>query len=375
MKIIFVFICGQDIPFLCGTITLYELPRAPTSICNLFADRYHLSVPTKRVVKGGFVMTRRFLVLLLLPDSERMIDLARSFRRGLRRALFEYRDTRRHHPPGPQQKLHRHLCSFFLITAVVLGFYGCGDDATTAEDSPDGGAGEDVEDCRTLGCPSSDQECNEIGGSYHCQYYEGCHYDCFGGATCRDGVVFQHSRGARPCGPGVDYSNACGEPREVYRCEEGCALSSSTYAPIGSEAHDLCNEFQRAAEGDLCESDSDCTGNAVDIDGERVTTYLRCEGATPSEPGTCVLTDPPEIADFLATCSLTEASEARPVYTSECSGDICLTEWDEEAGCLRQGCSKSCNFDSECPLGAFCEDSYCEPGPTLAGLTCPSTGE
>ncbi len=54
----------------------------------------------------------------LLSRSERMIGLTCSFSRILHRALFEYHDTRRHHPLRLQRKSRRHPRSFSLTGTI-----------------------------------------------------------------------------------------------------------------------------------------------------------------------------------------------------------------------------------------------------------------
>lgn len=200
-----------------------------------------------------------------------------------------------------------------------------------------------------------------------------CHYDCFGGASCEDGVVTVWFREPIPC---AWWTGSCGFS-SAHVCAEGCR-ADITWVDDERLAESLCEEARPRTVGEPCEIDDDCRPTAPH-------TYLRCDMER------CVTAEPPVVDDWRAQCGLDlGAAPTRPVsYMSApgCSGGVCLLAVDDscEDG-VAQGCTIECEGHWGCPGGSVCHAvpsydsasparSVCYPGSPDAlpsGLMCPS---
>jgi hypothetical protein len=195
-----------------------------------------------------------------------------------------------------------------------------------------------------------------------------CHYDCFGGIGCSDGVVSSQYAAPVPCG---SWTGRC-PSQLVGTCQRGCASewSSATGCPLT-----ICRENQPKQPGDPCAAEADCHPNeAVPTSGGASRTYLRCD----VELGICVNADAPELEDWLGPCDPTLVSQLNAgshgaISDPSCSGGLCVFSVPRDQDCVQQGCSRPCALDEECPQGAVCQTpdycqraaeprGYCKPG-------------
>lgn len=216
-----------------------------------------------------------------------------------------------------------------------------------------------------------------------------CHYDCFGAVECHDGEVVSFDHVPVAC---ADWTGQC--PRHVAgRCLQGCAAERMAGLQCPME---ICRENHPKRAGDPCRSMADCQPTPAivrsDLTVENV--YLTCDAAA----GRCVKAAPASVADWLAPCSpqviatLTPERRAGGTFGGAltdpgCSEKVCAYVSRSNEACVRQGCSRLCQRDDQCPPGATCskeqsacadmsipEDGYCKPGPRRAiavDLKCP----
>lgn len=185
----------------------------------------------------------------------------------------------------------------------------------------------------------------------------GCqgHIDCFGRSTCADGVVTQWANMPVSCSAG-------GCPHGVVgSCRKGCGAAVINGPP--SCVLSICRENMPKAAGDPCETDDDCRPVPARTTASTVqNVYLRCDLGM----GLCVPGTAPVVADWLAPCTPGIVSSLRGMTTglmqltdAACSSGVCMAAG--EGSCVRQGCTKGCRSDDECPQGSRCSFSSCDP--------------
>ena len=191
-----------------------------------------------------------------------------------------------------------------------------------------------------------------------------CHYDCFGGVTCRDGVVTRRNHGPISCSA---WQGSC--PTQVVgTCKQGCGAETLPSDP-GLCAMDICKEKIPKNEGDPCVSDADCLPTRAVANAASTTvtqTYLRCDVAM----RICTRSEGPVVSDWLQTCDpsvLARFEKGVPgsVADASCSEGLCVFYVPHDRSCIYQGCSKRCERDDQCPQGAVCQDGateYCIAG-------------
>jgi hypothetical protein len=221
----------------------------------------------------------------------------------------------------------------------------------------------------------------------------GCHYDCFGGTECSNGVVTTTIFAPVPC----EYFKGSCPVLATYTCKEGCAIEPTNIrgganpfanAPAAALAV-LCKETPSKTAGAPCDpSQPSCLPNRAQeradagADGGLHTEYLTCQSGTCQPPP-----DPaPTAANYYSPC--TGATSGDGYITSD-SCPYCLSFQDPGSACTRTGCTQLCWSDHQCPQGSFCDPaimdlahvvstaSLCRPGPRKgvpAGLTCMTGG-
>jgi hypothetical protein len=186
-----------------------------------------------------------------------------------------------------------------------------------------------------------------------------------------------------PSAPAGECRGGCGTDR--FTDEVACPLA-------------ICRENYPKRVGDSCGTDQDClpTPARPRSDSPLVdNVYLRCDATT----SRCVARAPVVVTDWLAPCnpqviaSIRADDRALGTYGGMlddpgCSEGVCAFESHFGESCVRQGCSKRCLHDGECPEGASCTRDdrpgctniapppagYCKPGSRLSlgvGFTCP----
>lgn len=189
-------------------------------------------------------------------------------------------------------------------------------------------------------------------------YAPGCHYDCFGSATCFGGQVVVTINAPVPC---EHWKGAC-PTREPYACEKGCAEEGHFSGLYENDPTVLCVEGAPKKAGSPCESAADCLPTPAVIDWDAGGTvhnvYLQCD----TDAGVCVEAAPAEIDGWLSDCGLsapdsgvTAGSGAYGfVATAACPGGACAFYAKSGETCIRQGCTGPCEGDHQCPPGAMC---------------------
>jgi len=182
-----------------------------------------------------------------------------------------------------------------------------------------------------------------------------CVQDCGGYSRCVGGVVTSYPLASRPCGV------ACPAGNMVGTCQKGCATSMYSFSGCALE---LCKENVPKHAGDPCETDDDCRPSKATVNGTQISNvYLACDLAT----GLCVTRAPTTLADWMAPCSRSVVAplEGMPDQGSPqlyndpgCSGGLCIAASD--GTCVRQGCTKHCRTDDECPSGSQCAFYTCD---------------
>lgn len=225
------------------------------------------------------------------------------------------------------------------------GFDSTGRDGGAGVEPGDAGAGADGDGSDvTSGPPSPDS------GSAPDECFG--HVDCFSGIwTCVDGVVRRTLSGPVDC---RDWTGECPWVEE-YACEGACA-DGDAYAMEPAEAL-LCAGRAHSPPGDHCLSDDGCVPRPTryDEDGRIVVDYLVCDHRAER----CAAGEPPPALDFGAPCDTRLAGRAeggtRVAESRDCELRTCVDRWDDSSDCLRVGCSRRCQLDRDCPLGARCE--------------------
>ena len=212
----------------------------------------------------------------------------------------------------------------------------------------------------------------------------GCHWDCFGGAACKAGKVYQIAYGAHPCctfsDPWPYPGPVCSAGSPVHGCSaSSCAQVDKRYASCmfgynfnkyvysgGKVGHLLrlhCPGVAAGrAAGDPCSSSQDC--RPVKAGGPA---RLVCDGATSK----CIAQGRPAApAGYGASCGLAAATYPYKLSKTDqvlkgatCSH--CHAVWDPAQGCVRQACTTPCQYDEDCPKGSVC---LCPPGQWGQGL-------
>jgi hypothetical protein len=184
-------------------------------------------------------------------------------------------------------------------------------------------------------------------------FQPGCHIDCFGRTTCRDGVVTVWAHNPVPCD---QWTGEC--PHGVVTtCSKGCnaaAMNGPTNCPQA-----ICRENAPKAAGDACQADDDCRPTPATASGN---VYLRCDTGT----GKCVTAGPPVLGDWLEACTPSAVESLRGITTpfrvfadTKCSAGACAAAGRET--CIAQGCTQPCRSDDECPAGSVCSEAACNP--------------
>lgn len=207
---------------------------------------------------------------------------------------------------------------------------------------------------------------------------DSCHYDCFGAVECHDGTVISKDHTILSCS-----SDGICPYSTVGTCQKGCAVKDLEYHGCPMR---ICRENYPKRPGDSCTTEADCHPSmAVRADGGIGQTHLRCDVAL----GICVETDGPELSDWLGPCDpVLMAHVQKGAYgtlaDTTCSAGWCAYFADHEENCVRQGCTRACANDQECPPGSVCQTTadcrmaepgygYCKPGSRDAfgvGLSC-----
>ena len=189
------------------------------------------------------------------------------------------------------------------------------------------------------------------------------------------------------CVDGVVYLGGCTQPRVAAQCVRGCAdpgKSSAYNCPFS-----LCRENQAKTAGDACMTTTDCQPTVATVLGTAVyNTYLACDAATQ----TCVATDAPVVADWMAPCSpdlIAQLAADGQTYgfasvtpDPGCAEGWCAVSRDVGGTCIANACTRTCTGDQDCPTGSTCVGAapagcfvdfqpYCRPGgPAGNGFTC-----
>ena len=182
-----------------------------------------------------------------------------------------------------------------------------------------------------------------------------CHWDCFGGHFCVDGVVHTRAHTPIPC---EHWTGSC--PESVsYACERGCRTDGVTETSRIEDPVSMCEEGRPKIEGDPCEDDTHCLPPSSRGPWESVDRlHLTCDEAT----SLCVAAPDPTPSDWLAPCAadlsyLLDPTDSGYVYgfveDPACTRGVCLVT--ERDTCVVNACSQPCEHDWDCPDGAECE--------------------
>ena len=216
----------------------------------------------------------------------------------------------------------------------------------------------------------------------------GCHYDCFGGTSCRNGVVTTIVYAPVPCG---SFTGSC-PVAATYTCKEGCSIEPTDIRGFGNPFQNasaadlavLCKETPSKTAGDPCGSaPTSCLPNRAQeradagAEGGLHTDYLACQA------GSCQPTDLlPSPANYYSPCTGSTTGDGY-IASDNCS--FCLSFQDPGSACTRTGCTQLCWSDHQCPQGSYCDPTLkdlahpattgalCRPGPRNGmpqGLTC-----
>ena len=196
----------------------------------------------------------------------------------------------------------------------------------------------------------------------------GCHFDCLGWSICKDGVVTQYQHTPISC---WNWQGSC-PVEDVITCQKGCAEEGGTLDAAGG-GYTLCLEHHPKEAGDPCQTAVDCLPTpAIELGWplgvENV--YLQCDKGA----GLCVEAPPPVVTDWMQQCQLPTKDWTAPAGaygavsrpTDVCSQGWCLIYPDLEVPCIRQGCTKPCDFDWDCPPASTCK-SFKNWGPGGSG--------
>jgi hypothetical protein len=181
-----------------------------------------------------------------------------------------------------------------------------------------------------------------------------CHYDCFFGVTCIDGVVWEQAHAPVPC---WRWTGMC--PRfERGRCTEGCSDRVPTVTFLREADWTLwCEETEASRPGDPCTTDDDCQPpEGFEPSGRN---YLACDAAS----SMCVSIDPPVAptegctASFEGLYAPGVGSAYGVVEDDSCGNGLCRFSARGAADdCDRHACAIACDDDWDCPRDHRCED-------------------
>jgi len=298
------------------------------------------------------------VVLRETAERRRIVMRRQPASRGTRFAFVQIMDR---HPSVCERA--RALLSFACLLSSVAAMPACQQSAEDSQlDSADAATGQSAVDAAT-------GIVIEAGGGAD----PNCHYDCFGGAECKNGVVTRYVHTPVPC---AFWTGKC-PTGEAFQCERGCRIDMAQTHDPAIRASEMCEELRPKKVGDPCTDESYCEPQVAtwDSDWKVTNTYLQCD----TDAGTCIEREPPQVADWLAPCGLVPDGQPGYAYgvvpTDACSGGLCA--FVESEACVLQGCTTACDSDDDCPPGAVCQNespSYCKPGPpnvTGVDLACP----
>lgn len=171
-----------------------------------------------------------------------------------------------------------------------------------------------------------------------------CHWDCFFGVTCTDGVVWEQIHAPVPCSA---WTGMCPR-RQLGRCTEGC----SDRVPIVTFLREAdwtlwCEETEASRPGDPCSTDDDCQPPEGYEPGGR--SYLACDAAS----STCVSIDPPVEPDGRCAASF-DGIDTATYGTLEDSS--CSSGWCQFSGHTCHACVLPCTDHWDCPPSQRCEE-------------------
>jgi hypothetical protein len=205
----------------------------------------------------------------------------------------------------------------------------------------------------------------EIPDISHDTCQPGCHWDCMtgGGVTCIDNTLYQMQAGAAPCCRTTDPWPGGGPPctSARYVCATTCQKVDSRYShcfaqrPSAEMPRELLNHVLRlgcaeatyASVGDVCDGDEQCRPMAASVFSR-----LACDVVSQK----CVVAARPvPPLTFGGDCGLKAAEMSGRFTDSVVLGKFCpLCHIAKDPACLRQGCTISCEFDEDCPMGTVC---------------------
>ena len=198
-------------------------------------------------------------------------------------------------------------------------------------------------------------------------YAAGCHWDCFFGVYCEDGVVWQQQHAPVPCSA---WTGSC--PRDArHTCLRGCSDRPPRAEWDGDEPtwSRWCEETEERRLYDPCTVDLDCQPPQP-IAGERQ--YLACDpvrGCVPI-PAPRASTQPCS-ADLRSFYSPTRGSAYGALEDPECDFGWCRFSARASAeGCDRHLCALPCEDDWDCPPTHTCGSV----GVRTGGVDVPATG-
>lgn len=241
-----------------------------------------------------------------------------------------------------------------LVAVLTSTLVGCGETTRVEDASVDSGLVDAALDAaRDVGPPDVGPQ--DVGAPD--TYDPFCHWDCFGGLECEDGVVYEHEAAPVPCD---EWTGRC--PRyAVGTCPDGCG----DRRPSGSADWErYCEGMEERLAGDPCASDDDCHPPAPSGAMRR---YLACD----VDAGACVAIDPPThpvvaCGDVdLDALSTPEGSAYGVVRDESCAGGWCRFVAQEAPACDPQACAMPCEDDWDCPPSHFCRAQRDWTGRTL----------
>lgn len=172
-----------------------------------------------------------------------------------------------------------------------------------------------------------------------------CHYDCFFGVTCIDGVVWEQIHAPVPC---ASWTGMCPR-RELGRCTEGCSDRVPTVTFLREADWTLwCEETEASRPGDPCTTDDECQPpQGFEPSGRN---YLACDAAS----SMCVSIDPP--VDPEGRCAASFDGIASGVYGVQ-EDPSCGSGWCEFSSSHEcHACALPCTDDWDCPPSQRCEE-------------------
>lgn len=179
-----------------------------------------------------------------------------------------------------------------------------------------------------------------------------CHWDCFFGITCIDGVVWQQVHAPVPC---ERWTGMCPQI-ERGRCSEGCSDRIPPSPRMSIDWRLWCEESEGRRPDDPCESDADCQPpEGVEPGGRN---YLACD-LTASR---CIAVEAPVApsdaceASFEGLFSPTLGSAYGVVSDPSCDSGWCrFSARIAPDECDAHVCALACEDDWDCPRDYRCE--------------------